>query len=183
MLWKTAIFSSTEFSDLFSDSPGIYFRNLSSKVLQQEASKQASQPTSEEGKTASRSKRGDSLRKSGTCALQSTVTTVFCALPLASFCIAHWPFVAAWWREHIQFIGPHRERTTVVFVPICGDTGLTRVHPTWAGTYILDACVFLPHHQLCAHQPSNQATKVGQPASKGGRREGTSISIIQPEIK
>ena len=57
--------------------------------------------------------------------------------------LAHWPVVAAWWRERIQFIGPYRERTTVVFVPICGDTGLTRVHPTWAGTYILDACVFL----------------------------------------
>ena len=32
---------------------------------------------------------------------------------------------------------------TVVFVPISRDTGLDRVHPTWAGTYILDACVYL----------------------------------------
>ena len=51
--------------------------------------------------------------------------------------------VAAWWKERIQFVGPYGERTTVVFVPISADTGLDRVHPTWAGTYILDACVFL----------------------------------------
>ena len=31
----------------------------------------------------------------------------------------------------------------MVFVHISADTGLDRVHPTWAGTYILDACVFL----------------------------------------
>ena len=31
----------------------------------------------------------------------------------------------------------------MVFVPISGDTGLDKVHPTWAGTYILDACVYL----------------------------------------
>ena len=31
----------------------------------------------------------------------------------------------------------------MVFVPISADTGLDKVHPTWAGTYILDACVFL----------------------------------------
>ena len=30
-----------------------------------------------------------------------------------------------------------------MFVPISADTGLDKVHPTWAGTYILDACVFL----------------------------------------
>ena len=31
----------------------------------------------------------------------------------------------------------------IVFVHISADTGLHKVHPTWAGTYILDACVFL----------------------------------------
>ena len=39
--------------------------------------------------------------------------------------------------------GPYGEHTTVVFVPISADTGLDKVPPTWAGTYILDACVFL----------------------------------------
>ena len=57
--------------------------------------------------------------------------------------LAHWPAVAAWWKERIKYTGPYAELTTVVFVPISSDTGLDRVHPTWAGTYILGACVYL----------------------------------------
>ena len=57
--------------------------------------------------------------------------------------LSHWPMVAAWWKERIRCVGPYGEHTTVVFVPISADTGLDKVHPTWAGTYILDACVFL----------------------------------------
>ena len=57
--------------------------------------------------------------------------------------LSHWPVVAAWWKERIKHVGPYGEHTTVVFVPIASDTGLERVHPTWAGTYILDACVYL----------------------------------------
>ena len=57
--------------------------------------------------------------------------------------LSHWPKVAAWWKERIRYVGPYGELTTVVFVHISADTGLDRVHPTWAGTYILDACVFL----------------------------------------
>ena len=57
--------------------------------------------------------------------------------------LSHWPMAAAWWKERIRYVGPYGERTTVVFVPISADTGLDKVHPTWAGTYILDACVFL----------------------------------------
>ena len=57
--------------------------------------------------------------------------------------VSHWPMVAAWWKERIRYVGPYGEHTTVVFVPISADTGLDKVHPTWAGTYILDACVFL----------------------------------------
>ena len=57
--------------------------------------------------------------------------------------LSHWPVVAAWWKERIKYVGPYGEHTTVVFVPITSDTGLERVHPTWAGTYILDACVYL----------------------------------------
>ena len=59
--------------------------------------------------------------------------------------LAHWPKVAAWWQERIRYVGPYGELTTVVFVHISEDTGLDRVHPTWAGTYVLDACVFLFH--------------------------------------
>ena len=57
--------------------------------------------------------------------------------------LSHWPMVAAWWKERLCYVGPYGELTTVVFVHISADTGLHRVHPTWAGTYILDACVFL----------------------------------------
>ena len=57
--------------------------------------------------------------------------------------LAHWPVVAAWWRERIQYVGSYGERTNVVFVPIAADTGLDKVHPTWAGTYVLNACVYL----------------------------------------
>ena len=55
--------------------------------------------------------------------------------------LGHWPMVAAWWKERIRYVGPYGEHTTVVFVPYL-QTG-EKVHPTWAGTYILDACVFL----------------------------------------
>jgi len=57
--------------------------------------------------------------------------------------LAHWPAVAAWWSDRIKYLGPYQEKTTVLFVPICADTELSRVHPTWAGTFILDACVYL----------------------------------------
>ena len=57
--------------------------------------------------------------------------------------LSHWPMVAAWWKERLRYVGPYGELTTVVFVHISDDTGLHKVHPTWAGTYILDACVFL----------------------------------------
>ena len=57
--------------------------------------------------------------------------------------LAHWPKVAAWWQERLRYVGPYGELTTLVFVHISEDTGLDRVHPTWAGTYVLDACVFL----------------------------------------
>ena len=57
--------------------------------------------------------------------------------------LSHWPMVAAWWKERLRYVGPYGELTTVVFVHISDDTGLHKVHPTWAGTCILDACVFL----------------------------------------
>ena len=57
--------------------------------------------------------------------------------------LSHWPMVAAWWKERLRYVGPYGELATVVFVHISADTGLHKVHPTWAGTYILDACVFL----------------------------------------
>jgi len=40
--------------------------------------------------------------------------------------------VAAWWKERLRYVGPYGELTTVVFVHISDDTGLHKVHPTWA---------------------------------------------------
>ena len=57
----------------------------------------------------------------------------------------------------MQFTRPYQERTTILYVPMGVGTGLDKVHPAWAGTFILDACIFLfPSHQLCtatAYQP------------------------------
>ena len=47
--------------------------------------------------------------------------------------LSHWPMVAAWWKERLRYVGPYGELTTVVFVHISADTGLHKVHPTWAG--------------------------------------------------
>ena len=46
--------------------------------------------------------------------------------------LSHWPMVAAWWKERLRYVGPYGELTTVVFVHISADTGLHKVHPTWA---------------------------------------------------
>ena len=40
-------------------------------------------------------------------------------------------------------IGPLRKRSTAIHVPISEDTGLHRVHFTWAGTFVLESLVFL----------------------------------------
>ena len=48
--------------------------------------------------------------------------------------LAHWPAVAA---------GPGDEQVDLVFVRASKDSGLHLVHPTWAGTFVLAALVFL----------------------------------------
>ena len=40
-------------------------------------------------------------------------------------------------------MGPYCERTEVVCIRICEDTGLANVHPTWAGTFVLAGMVAL----------------------------------------
>ena len=44
--------------------------------------------------------------------------------------LAHWPAVAAWWSSRLRHVGP-------------GDEQVDLVHPTWAGTFVLAAMVFL----------------------------------------
>ena len=40
-------------------------------------------------------------------------------------------------------MGPAQERCDVVFMPICQASGLHKVHPTWAGTFVLAALSLL----------------------------------------
>ena len=53
--------------------------------------------------------------------------------------LQHWPAVAAWWSSRVCVMGPAQERCDVVFMPICQASGLHKVHPTWAGTFVLAA--------------------------------------------
>ena len=57
--------------------------------------------------------------------------------------LAHWPAVAAWWSSRLQHVGPGDEQVDLVFVRAAKGTGLQVVHPTWAGTFVLAAMVFL----------------------------------------
>ena len=55
--------------------------------------------------------------------------------------LPHWPAAVAWWHSRVQLVGPHQERTELLFFPATEETGLHRVHPTWAGTFVLAALV------------------------------------------
>ena len=57
--------------------------------------------------------------------------------------VARWPTVEAWWASRLALHGPARELCDVLFVPIDQTAGLEHVHPTWAGTFVLAALVFL----------------------------------------
>ena len=57
--------------------------------------------------------------------------------------LAHWPAVAAWWSSRLRHLGPGDEQVDLVFVRAAKETGLHLVHPTWAGTFVLAAMVFL----------------------------------------
>ncbi len=57
--------------------------------------------------------------------------------------LGHWPAVAAWWASRLQYIGPKDEQVDLVFVRTHVETGLELVHPTWAGTFVVAALVFL----------------------------------------
>ena len=57
--------------------------------------------------------------------------------------IPHWPPAAAWWASRVPLVGPYCERTEVVCIRICEETGLSNVHPTWAGTFVLAGMVAL----------------------------------------
>ena len=55
--------------------------------------------------------------------------------------LPHWPAAVAWWHSRVQLVGPHQERTELLYFPATEETGLHRVHPTSAGTFVLAALV------------------------------------------
>ena len=55
--------------------------------------------------------------------------------------LPHWPAAMAWWHSRIQLVGPQQEKTELLYFPATEETGLHRVHPTWAGTFVLAALV------------------------------------------
>ena len=56
-----------------------------------------------------------------------------------------WPYFAPWIKSRCEVIGPYKEKTTAIYVPICPDTGLSQVHFTWAGAFVLEAlCLVHP---------------------------------------
>ena len=55
--------------------------------------------------------------------------------------LPHWPAAVAWWHSCVQLVGPQQEKTELLYFPATEETGLHRVHPTWAGTFVLAALV------------------------------------------
>ena len=55
--------------------------------------------------------------------------------------LPHWPAAVAWWHSRVQLVGSHHERTELLYFPATEETGLHRVHPTWAGTFVPAALV------------------------------------------
>lgn len=58
-------------------------------------------------------------------------------------CPDFWPLFAPWIKARCSYVGPCGEATTALHVPIGRATGLDRVHFTWAGTFVLEALVYL----------------------------------------
>ena len=57
--------------------------------------------------------------------------------------LARWPTVEAWWASRLALHGPAGELCDLIYIPISPAAGLEHVHPTWAGTFVLAALVFL----------------------------------------
>ena len=53
--------------------------------------------------------------------------------------LPHWQAAVAWWESRLQLTGPMGERTELCFFPASEHTGLHKVHPMWAGTFVLAA--------------------------------------------
>ena len=65
--------------------------------------------------------------------------------PLAdpSQCPNIWGRFCPWLLARCSYLGPFQEITTAIHVPIDASSGLDKVHFTWAGTFVLEAMVYL----------------------------------------
>ena len=60
-----------------------------------------------------------------------------------SQCPNFWGLFCPWLLARCRYLGPFQEVTTAIHVPIDASSGLDKVHFTWAGTFVLEALVYL----------------------------------------
>ena len=79
---------------------------------------------------------------------QTHVSTVYVYVdnrPLTdpNHCPDFWGKICPWLLARCSYLGPFQEVTTAMRVPIDSSSGLDKVHFTWAGTFVLEALVYL----------------------------------------
>ena len=79
---------------------------------------------------------------------QEDISTVFVYVdnrPLSnpSQCPNFWGLFCPWLLARCSYLGPFQEITTAIHVPIDASSGLDKIHFTWAGTFVLEALVYL----------------------------------------
>ena len=79
---------------------------------------------------------------------QDGISTVFVYVdnrPLAdpSQCPNFWGLFCPWLLARCSYLGPFQEITTAIHVPLDASSGLDKVHFTWAGTFVLEALVYV----------------------------------------
>ena len=79
---------------------------------------------------------------------RTDISTVFVYVdnrPLADprQCPNFWGLFCPWLLARCSYLGPFQELTTAIHVPIDASSGLDKVHFTWAGTFVLEALVYL----------------------------------------
>ena len=57
--------------------------------------------------------------------------------------VSHWSSFAKWWTSRRQLVGPHREKTDVLWVTANHQNGLRDVPYYWAGVFVLEVARFL----------------------------------------
>ena len=79
---------------------------------------------------------------------QEDISTVFVyvdnrMLSDPSQCPNFWGLFCPWLLARCSYLGPFQKITTAIHVPIDASSGLDKVHFTWAGTFVLEALVYL----------------------------------------